>query len=334
MRICTGCGHVLSDKEDFCSICGSDLILDTSGDQDGEVRGTLSALSSMLEDAGLPDVPDLDDDIPAIGSSSSSVSSEEESHPSSSVDAHHEDDNNDTPSDTAPADISASEHDEDPGAVLPWAETSDEEPVSGENNDSVSDDSPDTNAEKKNFRIVSVSVKNNEGIAHVNRGRIIAVVVTLLFLISVILSVFMIVVPLVQARQQDEAAKETAYMDFLRGRWLSDTFIYSGKEYPSCEILTVGKDGTFTSEIWTSPNDRETYDPQTWTLTASQTGDLHLELETSSLRVSYTDSDGNTMVYRRYILGLDFSSLILREYYNETMTDYYDVVFSRQEGMN
>ena len=152
MRICTGCGHVLSDKEDFCSICGSDLILDTSGDQDGEVRGTLSALSSMLEDAGLPDVPDLDDDIPAIGSSSSSVSSEEESHPSSSVDVHHEDDNNDTPSDTAPADISASEHDEDPGAVLPWAETSDEEPVSGENNDSVSDDSPDTSAEKKNFR--------------------------------------------------------------------------------------------------------------------------------------------------------------------------------------
>ena len=36
------------------------------------------------------------------------------------------------------------------------------------------------------------------------------------------------------------------------------------------------------------------------------------------------------MVYRRYILKLDSSSLILREYYNEKMTDYYDVVFIRK----
>ena len=62
----------------------------------------------------------------------------------------------------------------------------------------------------------------------------------------------------------------------------------------------------------------------------AETGDLAVELETSSLRVSYTDGDGNVMVYRRYILKLDSSSLILREYYNEKMTDYYDVVFIRK----
>lgn len=320
MRICTNCGHILSDSEETCSVCNSSLILDTSGSRDPEVHDTLSALSSLLEDAVLPDVPDLDDDLPLPAGTAAPVLTELPGEDLPDQDAETADVTESISAGSEPENISTALDDADPAA--------------GDISASADGGTSEEEKEKDIFRIISVSMKNDEKLGSVNRGRVAAVTISLLALVSVILALFMIVIPLVQARQQDEAAKETAYMDFLRGEWLSDTFIYSGQQFPSCEIFTVGKDGTFRSEIWTSPNDRETYDPETWTLTASQTGDLHLELETSSLRVSYTDSNGTVMVYRRYIIGLDMSSLVLREYYNETMTDYYDVVFSRQEGKN
>ena len=230
-----------------------------------------------------------------------------------------------------------------PDQTVPDTETGDAEPapevIPAEENDTVPqpEETPEPvtqetekNSENENYKVVKVKVRNDQKLKNVNKERVAVVIIALLALMSVISAVFMIVVPLIQARRQDEAAKEAAYMEYLTGEWLSETFIYSGEEFPSCEVLTIGKNSTFTSEIWTSPNDRETYDPETWTVTARQTGDLAIELATSSLRVSYTDSDGNVMVYRRYILKLDSSSLILREYYNEKMTDYYDVVFTRK----
>ena len=230
-----------------------------------------------------------------------------------------------------------------PDQTVPDTETGDAEPapevIPAEENDTAPqpEETPEPvtqetekNSENENYKVVKVKVRNDQKLKNVNKERVAVVIIALLALMSVISAVFMIVVPLIQARRQDEAAKEAAYMEYLTGEWLSETFIYSGEEFPSCEVLTIGKNSTFTSEIWTSPNDRETYDPETWTVTARQTGDLAIELATSSLRVSYTDSDGNVMVYRRYILKLDSSSLILREYYNEKMTDYYDVVFTRK----
>ena len=230
-----------------------------------------------------------------------------------------------------------------PDQTVPDTETGDAEPapevIPAEENDTAPqpEETPEPvtqetekNSENENYKVVKVKVRNDQKLKNVNKERVAVVIIALLALVSVISAVFMIVVPLIQARRQDEAAKEAAYMEYLTGEWLSETFIYSGEEFPSCEVLTIGKNSTFISEIWTSPNDRETYDPETWTVTARQTGDLAIELATSSLRVSYTDSDGNVMVYRRYILKLDSSSLILREYYNEKMTDYYDVVFTRK----
>ena len=230
-----------------------------------------------------------------------------------------------------------------PDQTVPDIETGDAEPtpevIPAEENDTAPqpEETPEPvtqetekNSENENYKVVKVKVRNDQKLKNVNKERVAVVIIALLALVSVISAVFMIVVPLIQARRQDEAAKEAAYMEYLTGEWLSETFIYSGEEFPSCEVLTIGKNSTFISEIWTSPNDRETYDPETWTVTARQTGDLAIELATSSLRVSYTDSDGNVMVYRRYILKLDSSSLILREYYNEKMTDYYDVVFTRK----
>ncbi|MBP0968910.1 MAG: hypothetical protein J5744_02070 [Oscillospiraceae bacterium] len=313
MRICTNCGRILTEGEEICSECNSSLILETSGDPEADVSGAMPEPSEPSTGADLFDVPGAPPALPAEDETLTSTVSGE---PCPITDTSEEDVTEGIPdfSFTGDTSIPASVPDD----IIP--------------EDSSLETDPEPDAGNDNFRIISVNVRSEEKLGNVNTWRIAAAILSLLALISLICAVFMIAVPLVQARQQDEAAKETAYMDFLRGEWLSETFIYSGKEFPSCEILKIDKNGRFESEIWTSPNDREKYDPETWTLTASQTGDLRLELDTSSLRVSYTDSDGNTMVYRRYILQLDTSSLVLREYYNEKLTDYYDVVFVRHDG--
>lgn len=307
MRICTDCGHILGDGEEVCSVCGGDLILDTAAEPESIIPDSVPEPAAAADDPESSGVSVTA--VPEIGSTETSAVTDENG--------------------SGPAEDPDTAADQQPGQ-----DEAEETSAVQADGTAAPDNVPENNrtGSEDNFQIISVKVRSEKKLGSVNRGRIAAVILSLLALVSVICAVFMIAVPLVQAKRQDEAAKESAYMDFLRGEWLSDTFIYSGKEFPSCEILRVGKDGSFVSEIWTSPNDRETYDPDTWTLTASQSGTLHLELETSSLRVSYTDSDGNAMVYRRYILKLDTGSLVLREYYNEKMTDYYDVVFTRFGG--
>ena len=49
------------------------------------------------------------------------------------------------------------------------------------------------------------------------------------------------------------------------------------------------------------------------------------------IAVTYVTTQGESYSYMRYIRRLDGTSLTLREYYNETMSDYFDVVFTRLE---
>lgn len=351
MRICTNCGHSLNDGETVCSVCNSDLITETDSAAEGSITPS-------------EDVPVLPDDEMRVPLFSSDYAvklelyqAEPEEIPEAAEAASEAEPSEDaevsldasaagtaaevTPETTAPLfSFTTTSIDLDLVTDQPESETITDaaEPAAEERPEAESEPvSPsdvtavqESGSENENYKVVKVKVRNDEKLKSVNKERVAVVVIALLALVSVISAVFMIVVPLIRARRQDEAAREQAYMDYLNGEWLSETFIYSGEEFPSCEVLTIGKDSSFISEIWTSPNDRETYDPETWTVTARQSGDLALELATSSLRVSYTDSDGNVMVYRRYILKLDSSSLILREYYNEKMTDYYDVVFTRK----
>ena len=301
MRICTNCGHELGVSEKVCSVCGSDLILDTAGESENritEVTDTVSAAAEQDAENIFVDFSPAETDGSASGPSDTATEEEV----------------------SVPSENTLAEETEAPPVLEKTGGEPDPAPAeqSGSSDDKI--------------KVIKVKVRGDRKLRSFITGRVAAAVLTLLLVVCVISAVVMIAVPLVQSRRQDEAAKEQAYMDFLTGEWLSETFIYSGMEYPSCEILRIGKDSSFVSEIRTSPNDRETFDPETWTVTATQSGDLHLELETSSLRVSYTDSDGNTMVYRRYILKLDTGSLVLREYYNEKMTDYYDVVFTRYGG--
>lgn len=355
MRICTNCGRILDDDEEICRVCNSDLILDTGNSED-ETPGsdTISEIQndesiSGMSDSDSPEVEDFsfseiaskqDSDSAVI---SDAVSEEPTEGINDQTDVQAPDEFSITVAPEA-TDIEESLRSEElpPEEVLSIGSTEDDQPSSDEQSSEEKNSLEETDSElpvttdtsqkeqrPDKIKIISVKVPNDERLPHVNRSRVILVVSALLALSAVILAVFMVVIPLVDARKQDEAARISAYMQYLEGQWLSETFIYSGQEFPSCEILTLNKNNTFTAEIWTSPNDRETYDPETWTVTARQTGQFRLELDSSSLRVSYEDENGNTMVYRRYILKLDTASLVLREYYNEKMTEYFDVVFSR-----
>lgn len=344
MRICTNCGRILDDDEDICRVCNSDLILDTGDpEEDSPAQDEVSKIdndesASEISDMESPDVEDFSfAEIPSEQnqaesglSDDSEVNNEENSG----------DDSEEIPDEVVSVlpdnPLSQAVNEEIPSEEIPSEESNDISESGSENSDGNTANSLPDNTENTDkgtrpdkIKIISVKVPNDERLPHVNRSRVILVISALLALSAVIFAVFMVVIPLVDARKQDEAARISAYMQYLEGQWLSETFIYSGQEFPSCEILTLNKNNTFTAEIWTSPNDRETYDPETWTVTARQTGQFRLELDSSSLRVSYVDDEGNTMVYRRYILKLDTASLVLREYYNEKMTEYFDVVLSR-----
>ena len=113
---------------------------------------------------------------------------------------------------------------------------------------------------------------------------------------------------------------------------MSDVFIYAEETHPSREVLTLTTDMKYQCDIWTSSSDREAFDPQIWSVTDSNSGTYYLELDTASIRIYYTGDDGQEYVYRRYIRELTEDKLVLREYYNENLSEYYDVTFTKFEG--
>ena len=144
--------------------------------------------------------------------------------------------------------------------------------------------------------------------------------------------IFGIVLPYFRLNDDSDAAKEKAYMDFICGTWISNSFVYSDGSFPSKEILIVNKDYTYTSYIVASPDGSEEYDRNTWKVTDSDEGVFSISIEDSAIAVTYNTTSGDSYSYLRYIRRLDGSSLTLREYYNEQMTDYFDVIFTRMEG--
>ena len=161
-----------------------------------------------------------------------------------------------------------------------------------------------------------------------------ALFILLMSAAAVVAAIVMIVVPLWQQRQAQQQSETDAYLTYLCGSWLSEPFTYAEDEAstPIREMLVLEDDYTFSSTNYASPNDRDTYDPATWTACDATAGSWALELETASIRFYYQREDGSTYVYRRYIRDLTSASLVMREYYNEQMTDYYDVVFTPAEG--
>ena len=166
-------------------------------------------------------------------------------------------------------------------------------------------------------------------------GKIGVLSLALLAVLAVLGVIFFWILPQKQAEQDAIKAREDAYLEFLCDTWMSDVFIYTEQEHPSREVLTLNPDLTYKADIWTSSSDREAFDPEIWSITDTNEGTFYLELDTASLRIYYTGDDGEEYVYRRYIRELDKDNLVLREYYNESLSEYYDVHFTKYtEGVN
>ena len=84
-------------------------------------------------------------------------------------------------------------------------------------------------------------------------------------------------------------------------------------------------------DIHVSTDGSDIYDKDTWTVTDRDEGKFSISIKDSAIAVTYVTTQGESYSYMRYIRRLDGTSLTLREYYNETMTDYFDVVFTRLE---
>ena len=160
-----------------------------------------------------------------------------------------------------------------------------------------------------------------------NKGVVIAL--ALLLIGSLLYGVFGYYIPKIKAEAQEAADREAAYQNLVCGTWMSDVFIYAEETHPSREVLTLGKDYSYKCDIWTSSSDREAFDPEIWSVTDTNSGSYFLELDTGSIRVSYTGQDGKEHIYRRFVREVNANKLILREYYNENLTEYFDVVFER-----
>ncbi len=193
------------------------------------------------------------------------------------------------------------------------------------------DDSP-SNADA-NHEPNTLFVKGNETkdkllkAKGLNKGFVIAIAFLLIGALSY--GIFGYYIPKLRAEAQEIADKEAAAQDLLCGSWMSDVFIYADETHPSREVLSLGKDYSYKCEIWTSSSDREAFDPEIWSVTDTNSGTYVLELDSASIRVSYTGQDGKEHIYRRFVREVSSNKLVLREYYNENLTEYFDVVFER-----
>jgi len=156
----------------------------------------------------------------------------------------------------------------------------------------------------------------------------------LLALTAVVAAVGMVVLPLLQQREAQQQSETDLYLSHLCGSWLSEPFVYAEDDAltPTRELLVLNEDYTFSSTNYASPSDRDSFDAATWTPCDATEGTWVLETETASIRFYYEREDGNSYVYRRYIRDMAGNALVLREYYNEQLTEYYDVAFVPMEG--
>ena len=334
MHICEKCGRELSDNIKVCPFCSTDSYI--NGDITAEILSDLPAetpVPSAEAESKSIDVPapEAEENTPVSGNpdmaseeNPAEETAEPEQEEQSSVEI---------------SDAAASECSTDP--EVPSDENA-AKPVSDIAVSSLPETSPEKSGTRENFfdklrakkaeRDKIREEKQSSGEERLPKdsfGTVAVVTIVILAVAMAAMAITMIAVPLYQQTQDVAESAQQAFMDFLEGEWISGTFIYDGQQNPSCELLTIGSDFSYTSITMTSPDSSEEYDASTWTETDRIEGSVYIETDKASIRVSYDKADGSTYVYRRYILELSEDNLVLREYYNQEMTDYYDVAFTK-----
>lgn len=276
-------------------------------DDESDLFDEILSDGSVLEEEPIPEVFDSEE----IEEQPVSVSNQEEPSPitEGSTETENEDEDLEKEEESKDETPAESEPSETPSTTVFHADTD-------------TDSAGETSSDKEN---------RNKLLKKKGLSRPIVLSLALIAILAVLGVVFLWILPQKQAEQQAIEAQENAYLDFLCDTWMSDVFIYAEETHPSREVLTLTKDLHYHCDIWTSSSDREAFDPDIWSITDTNDGTYYLELDTASIRVYYTGEDGQEYVYRRYIRELTEDTLILREYYNENLSEYYDVTFTKYE---
>jgi len=133
---------------------------------------------------------------------------------------------------------------------------------------------------------------------------------------------------LLPMRQQTKI--ETEIVDFLEGAWISDQFaFYDSTAKNFVEVLTVDKDGNY-KMIYAVP-DKEYPDgwrTDKWKIEDRIDGKVVFIKEEQRLLLLY-EKDGVSYFYERFFILKDTDTICLREFYDETGENFYDVTLHR-----
>lgn len=117
----------------------------------------------------------------------------------------------------------------------------------------------------------------------------------------------------------------------LEGTWLSQQYYFQeeGEGRYFVDYLTLRADGTFTLLVLepnrSIPNGYETGD---WEVYKEYTGTYTVDAGQGLFRLFY-GSEGEDLFMTRQVLDISDGAITLREYYNEQLTEYFDLSYTR-----
>ena len=157
-------------------------------------------------------------------------------------------------------------------------------------------------------------------------GKIGVTVVALL-----ILAVFVFaVVCLVKYMKGPTATDEQLMLDYVSGSWLSEPFVFADDTSRSyVELFEIRSDGAFTLKhlVPDIKNDKGYLDGS-WDVDYQISGSIEILLDSDCVLLSYTEF-GHDYYFDRYIVTTEDAAMTLREYYDDAMTQSFDIAYTR-----
>ncbi len=119
-------------------------------------------------------------------------------------------------------------------------------------------------------------------------------------------------------------------LEYLTGEWLSEGYAYEKDETIIFrEFLIINADETFKMVYYIDDGvSSEGYRDGTWKVNEEINGIVAFDETDSSVHLRFSQQAQN-QEYIRYLLNTSDESMTLREYYNKTKTDFYDVEFKK-----
>lgn len=297
MKICNKCNHVLRDDEETCPYCAARVGVDAARDSEPPV-----SLEDEVENA----VDIVDEvryatatiELPVGFSADNSVLSD-------TIDTSFSDDyefpEEEPEPETEPDDAETDESD--------WSE-----PASA-------DDEPEGDLELELRDLAKERKPENTVLGKLG--------VTVVALLIVAVFVFAVVC-LVRYMKGPTASDEQLMLDYMSGSWMSDPFVFADDTSHSyVELFEIKNDGTFTlKHLVPDIKDEKGYLDGSWEIDYQISGSIEILLDSDCVLLSYTEF-GHDYYFDRYIVSTGDDKMTLREYYDDAMTQSFDINYSR-----